>query len=63
MKRSREVTILVNALIQNGLLEESKSDRARCVIKMAIKEIRKERYAEKSVYARQNSNQLRRKVK
>ncbi len=38
MKRSREVTILANALMQNGLLEESKSDRARCVIKEAFKE-------------------------
>ncbi len=31
MKRSREVAILIDALIQSGLLQESKSDKARCV--------------------------------
>ena len=46
MKRSREVTILVEALKASGLLEERKTDRARFVIKNAIKDIRREQYAE-----------------
>lgn len=47
MKRSREVTIIVKSLVENGLLEQKKTDRARFVIKEAIKEIRCERYKEK----------------
>lgn len=47
MKRSREVTILVNSLVESGLLEQKSTDRARCVIKESIKEIRRERYKEK----------------
>lgn len=47
MKRSKEVTIIVDSLVQSGLLEERNTDRARCVIKNAIKEIRIERYKER----------------
>ena len=47
MKRSREVTILVNSLVESGLLEQKSIDRARCVINESIKEIRRERYKEK----------------
>ncbi len=44
MKRSREVAIIVNALVDNQLITESQTDRARYVIKEAIKDIRRERY-------------------
>lgn len=47
MKRSAEVAIIIDALVKNGLLQENKTDRARCVIKEAIKDIRRERYREK----------------
>ena len=45
MKRNREVTILVEALKESGFLKEGKTDCARIVIKDAIKNIRRERYA------------------
>lgn len=47
MKRSREVTIIVNSLVANQLIAENQTDRARYVIKEAIKDIRRERYVEK----------------
>lgn len=47
MKRSREVTIIINSLVENGLLHEGKTDRARGVIKHAIKKMRVEKYREK----------------
>lgn len=47
MKRNKEVTIIVDSLVQSGLLEERNTDRASCVIKNAIKEIRIERYKER----------------
>ena len=47
MKRSREISIIVNSLVSSGLVHESQLDRARCVIKDAIKDIRRERYKEK----------------
>lgn len=47
MKRSKEIAIIVNSLVENGLLQENKTDRARCVIKEAIKDIRRERHREK----------------
>jgi hypothetical protein len=47
LKRSKEVTIIVDSLVQSGLLEERNTDRASCVIKNAIKEIRIERYKER----------------
>lgn len=47
MKRSREVSIIVDALVSNGLIEQRQSDRARHIVKEAIKDMRKERYAEK----------------
>lgn len=47
MKRSREVTIMVNSLVANQLIAENQTDRARYVIKEAIKDIRRERYEEK----------------
>lgn len=47
MKRSREVTIIVNSLVDNQLIAENQTDRARYVIKEAIKDIRRERYVEK----------------
>ena len=47
MKRSREVTIIVDALTAEGLLNADKTDRARHIIKEAIKEIRVQRFKEK----------------
>ncbi len=47
MKRSREVSIIVDALVTNELIEQRQSDRARHIVKEAIKDIRKERYAER----------------
>ena len=48
MKRSREVSIIICALVENGLLEIEKTDRARHVVKEAIKEIRRECHKEKT---------------
>ena len=47
MKRSREVSIIVEALVVNSLLDGNRTDKARFVIKEAIKEIRRERYQKK----------------
>lgn len=47
MKRSKEVTIILNALVDAGLITQGKTDRARCVIEDAIKEIRCEQYKER----------------
>ena len=47
LKRSREVSIIVDALVTNGLIEQRQSDRTRHIVKEAIKDIRKERYAER----------------
>ncbi|MBE5932947.1 MAG: hypothetical protein E7263_05985 [Lachnospiraceae bacterium] len=47
MKRSREVSIIVDALVINELIEQRKSDRARHIIKEAIKDIRREQYEER----------------
>lgn len=47
MKRSREVAIIVNALFTNHLITERQTDRARYVIKEAIKDIRREKYEER----------------
>lgn len=47
MKRSREVSIIVDALTDAGLIQESNTDRARCIIKGAIKKIRREQYDER----------------
>ena len=44
MKRSREVTIMVEELVKNGLVKETDTDRTRAVIKEAFKKIRVERY-------------------
>lgn len=47
MKRSREVSVIIEALVREGLLNSEKTDIARRVVKESIKEIRRERYAEK----------------
>lgn len=46
MKRSRKVTIIVDALVGNGLIDGSKIDRARFVVKEALKSIGGEVYEE-----------------
>lgn len=62
MKRSREVSIIVDALTQLDLLKEDKTDRAKCVIKEAIKTIRQETHNEK-IRQRQNETNKHSKVK
>lgn len=47
MKRNEEVKIIVDSLVKNELLEEKKTDRARFVVKEAIKEIRNRKFKKK----------------
>lgn len=47
MKRSREVSIIIDALVAEKLLCENETEKARPVIKEAIKKIRMEAYEEK----------------
>ena len=47
MKRNEEVKIIVDSLVKNELLEEKKTDRARFVVKKAIKEIRNRKFKKK----------------
>lgn len=47
MKRKEEVEIIVNALYDSGLVDEKKTDRARFVIKEALKDIRTKKFKEK----------------
>ena len=44
-KRNREVTIIVDALIKAGIVDQAKEDNAKDVVKNAIKDIRREKYA------------------
>lgn len=47
MKRNQEVSIIIQSLLENGLLQERQTDRARSVVKEAFKEIRRVRYEER----------------
>lgn len=47
MKRNQEVSIIIQSLLENGLLQEKQTDRARSVVKEAFKEIRRVRYEER----------------
>ncbi len=47
MKRNKEITIIVDALVTNNIITDRQTDRTRSVIKEAIKDIRRERYKEK----------------
>ena len=47
MKRNQEVSIIIQSLLENGLLQERHTDRARSVVKEAFKEIRRVRYEER----------------
>lgn len=47
MKQKEEVTVIVESLCKNGLLTLQKTDRARYVVKEALKEIRCRKYAER----------------
>ena len=44
MKRNQEVSIIIQSLLENGLLQEKQTDRAMSVVKEAFKEIRQVRY-------------------
>ena len=45
MKRNREVTIIVDALIKAGILKQAQEQDARDIVKNAMKDIRREKYA------------------
>lgn len=47
MKRNQEVSIIIQSLLESGLLQEKQTDRARSVVKEAFKEIRRVRYEER----------------
>lgn len=47
MKRSREVAIVIESLVREGLLDEKKTDRAQHVVKEAFKKIRCEMHSER----------------
>ena len=47
MKRNQEVSIIIQSLLENGLLQEKQTDRAMSVVKEAFKEIRRVRYEER----------------
>lgn len=49
MKRSKEITIIVDALIANNIITDRQTDKTRSVIKEAIKDIGRERYEEKQI--------------
>lgn len=47
MKRNREVTIVVDSLIESELINENERARASGVVKEALKKIRAEKYKER----------------
>ena len=47
LKRNKETAIIVEALIEAELIDLEKTDRARYVVKEALKKIRKEKYEKK----------------
>lgn len=47
MKRNKEVTIVVDSLIESELINENERARASGVVKEALKKIRAEKYKER----------------
>lgn len=46
MKRKEEISIIVNSLVKEGLIDERQSDRARCIVGGSIKTINARKYSE-----------------
>lgn len=55
MKRNQEVSIIIQSLLENGLLQERQTDRARSVVKEAFKEIRRVRYEERRMKCKEKA--------
>lgn len=58
MKRNQEVSIIIQSLLENGLLQEKQTDRARSVVKEAFKEIRRVRYEERRMKCKEKETAL-----
>ena len=58
MKRNQEVSIIIQSLLENGLLQEGQTDRARSVVKEAFKEIRRVRYEERRMKCKEKEAAL-----
>jgi hypothetical protein len=58
MKRNQEVSIIIQSLLENGLLQERQTDRARSVVKEAFKEIRRVRYEERRMKCKEKEAAL-----
>jgi hypothetical protein len=58
MKRNQEVSIIIQSLLENGLLQEKQTDRARSVVKEAFKEIRWVRYEERRMKCKEKETAL-----
>ena len=58
MKRKQEVSIRIQSLLENGLLQERQTDRARSVVKEAFKEIRRVRYEERRMKCKEKETAL-----
>ncbi len=58
MKRKQEVSIIIQSLLENGLLQERQTDRARSVVKEAFKEIRRVRYEERRMKCKEKETAL-----
>lgn len=58
MKRNQEVSIIIQSLLENGLLQERQTDRARSVVKEAFKEIRRVRYEERRMKCKEKETAL-----
>ena len=46
MKRKDEISIIVNSLLKEGLIDEKQSDRARSIVGGSIKTINARKYSE-----------------
>ncbi len=58
MKRNQEVSIIIQSLLENGLLQERQTDRARSVVKEAFKEIRRARFEERRMKCKEKEAAL-----
>ena len=58
MKRKQELSIIIQSLLENGLLQERQTDRARSVVKEAFKEIRRVRYEERRMKCKEKETAL-----
>lgn len=47
MKRKEEIAIIVSAFVEDGLITTEETDRAKCVTKEALNQIRVKKFAER----------------